>query len=1567
MRASILVLFLFFTGLARGATPAAAVPERAGTTAANVMIELTFTAARTYADPFNDVTLDAVFIDPQGRELRVPAFWAGAQRWKVRYASGVLGRHRFRTDCSSTDDPGLHGVSGDVEVKAYHGKNPLYTHGPLTVSTNRRFLQHADGKPFFWLGDTWWMGLVQRLRWPEDFKTLAADRKEKGFNVIQIVAGLYPDMPPFDPRGANEAGFPWEADYARIRPEYFDAADQRLRYLVEEGFTPCIVGVWGYFLPMMGVEKAKQHWRNLIARYGALPVVWCVAGEANLPWYLAKNFPSDDRSLVKGWTEVARYVRALDPYHRLLTIHPTGINRLSARNAIDDVSLLDFDLLQTPHGQRGAVAPTVRTVRESYADTPVLPVINGEPAYEMLNDSLPTEWSRRMFWLCLLNGAAGHTYGANGIWQVNRRGQPFGPSPHNSPGSTGYGVIAWDEAMNLGGSRQVAFGKKLFERYAWQDFRPHPEWAEFADRAPFAFDDAAWIWFPEGDPARDAPAAKRWFRRTFTLPEGRVLKRARLFISADSQFTARVNKRSAGSGSGAAVCHQFEDLSHLFKAGPNVLAVMAENAPNANANPAGLIARLEIQFADGGSLNFVTDSAWRSSTSEAAGWDTAEFDDATWSSAKVVAAYGAPPWGKINPPNSNDIFGPQSAGIPGVVRIIYVPERGAVKVNHLGRDASYTAALFDPVTGEQQSLPPIQAGAEGSHLFASPSAHDHDWVIILESRRIPATAQRQATLSNDQIAWAFDWSDGPLRSAALENKLSGHRFVFSGGQELALNFSAALDRVAQPFLRLADFPVRAMRLADSQHAIFELESPGLNLGLALHFQLEGATRRKWIELKNETEKELLLLDVELDDLTSEGRAIGGGPGMPVWVEDELFAAIEHPAGWNRAADNRVQLAHYPGQRLLPGATFRSKVALVGVAKAGAANEQFITHLEEKGRRKKRALSVYTPLGINNQWGAAPTLDDEQTLDVLNLMGKWRKQGVQFDYFTLDAGWVDFNSDLTRFRPVAYPHGPRSIIERVESLGMKFGLWFATSWGTQSSWDFPGSYPDGKTTGRPYREGYPLTAGGITFCFAADHYARLFKKAVLHHVSENHARFLKFDGGSYPCSNPAHGHLPGNYAIERAYDNLIDVARSARAAAPDVFVLWYWGHRSPFWALHGDAIFESGLHMEGSGTSPFPTLYYRDSVTLAQDQNAQHATTIPPRQKDSLGVWLADNRWGNFMGKDRWREAMVMDLGRGSLIFPNLWGNLYHLTDDDVGFLARIGALAKRNEALFLHRRNLPGDPFRNEVYGYAHCQGARGFLFLNNVHFAARRVALRLDSSIGLGARPGTRLDVVSRFPTEARLARPDGAPYNAGDALEFWLRPFETLMLEVSPETKSTAPLPVRSISDSQAASFGARLALEPADLDEHMKLRFADAARFQERGFKQKVDAYAGTLPSLEGEQPILAVVVRLRKGGAEWRHKPTVVQIVQALVRIGDQNIQMIPVPDSRQHGNTQAAGCSWVVFKVRLNRGWSGQALKLALHAFLPEGVEAQVETWVVKRWWEENTRPAGDGYYTDAPS
>ncbi|PYU98391.1 MAG: hypothetical protein DMG26_18805, partial [Acidobacteria bacterium] len=156
----------------------------------------------------------------------------------------------------------------------------------------------------------------------------------------------------------------------------------------------------------------------------------------------------------------------------------------------------------------------------------------------------------------------------------------------------------------------------------------------------------------------------------------------------------------------------------------------------------------------------------------------------------------------------------------------------------------------------------------------------------------------------------------------------------------------------------------------------------------------------------------------------------------------------------------------------------------------------------------------------------------------------------------------------------------------------------------------------------------------------------------------------------------------------------------------------------------------------------------------------------------MGVWLADNRWGNFMGSERWREALIMDLGRGNLLFPQLWGDLSLLDDRDVEFLASMQALVKKNELILLARRRAFGDPWKNEVYGWAYFKGGRGLLFANNIHFASRKLVMDLGPALGLEAKPGSALDVVSHFPERRRVTREDGSAFLGGDRAELWLRP---------------------------------------------------------------------------------------------------------------------------------------------------------------------------------------------------
>ena len=437
----------------------------AWTAEANRMAELRFESAKTYADPFNEVTLDAVFTAPDGKTLRVPGFWDGGKTWCVRYASSVVGAHRFSTVCSDPANAALHGVVGEVNVTPYVGDNPLFRHGPVRVADDHRHFAYADGTPFFWLGDTWWMGLSERLHWPQDVQALAADRCAKGFTVVQIVAGLYPDMPAFDERGKGDGGFSWEAGYARIRPEYFDAADKRIQFLVEQGLMPCVVGAWGYHLPWLGADKLKQHWRYVIARWGAWPVVWCAAGEQAMPWYLAENKAADSERQRREWTEIIRTIRATDAFHRPVTTHP----RCKARDDVADASVLDFEMHQSGHGTppEGHAALAL----EGWRGQPVMPVLSGEARYEALeiHPTLGAKEARQAFWAHLLNcGCAGHTYGANGIWQVNQPDRRYG----KSPGGNDWGGTPWSDALRLPGSAQLALAKKFLLTQPWYRLEP---------------------------------------------------------------------------------------------------------------------------------------------------------------------------------------------------------------------------------------------------------------------------------------------------------------------------------------------------------------------------------------------------------------------------------------------------------------------------------------------------------------------------------------------------------------------------------------------------------------------------------------------------------------------------------------------------------------------------------------------------------------------------------------------------------------------------------------------------------------------------------------------------------------------------------------------------------------------------------------------------------------------------------------------------------------------------------------------------------------------------------------
>ena len=440
-------------------TCAALHASAAAQTLTNMAAEVSFQAKTQYANPFMDVELDVLFTDPVGTQVKVPAFWAGDNTWKVRYASPVAGVHLYRTVCTETSDAGLHGVAGRVKIKTYTGDNSLYRHGPLQVAETGKHFVHADGTPFFWLGDTWWKGLCKRLPW-EGFKELTADRKAKGYSVVQIICGPYPDEPEFDLRWKNEGGMPYDKTYTRINPEYFHYADRRIEHLVEQNIVPAIFGAWGYHIHSVGAENMKRYWRYLIARYGAYPVVWVVVGEA-----------------FKGghaWRAVAEYVREIDPYSRVSTIHSN-----CGRDFAQNDALIDFDMMMPAQGGsfdeeaplgdwRYTPIRTSSMVQAAVAKKPSMPVVIGEICYENHMMTNGADLQRLVFWSSFLLGAKGFTYGAEALWQM---------TSETVRGSE-YGFTTWSEAMSFPGAIQLGKAKQFLQGYPWWRFESRPDWVD---------------------------------------------------------------------------------------------------------------------------------------------------------------------------------------------------------------------------------------------------------------------------------------------------------------------------------------------------------------------------------------------------------------------------------------------------------------------------------------------------------------------------------------------------------------------------------------------------------------------------------------------------------------------------------------------------------------------------------------------------------------------------------------------------------------------------------------------------------------------------------------------------------------------------------------------------------------------------------------------------------------------------------------------------------------------------------------------------------------------------------
>jgi hypothetical protein len=340
--------------------------------------------------------------------------------------------------------------------------------GELQVSENGRFLQYADGRPFFYLADTGWEMFHRASR--EEARTYLDTRAEQGFTVIQAVAlaekgGL--DVP-------TPAGHLPLVDEDPARPavvdgpdnDYWDDVGYMIDYANSKGMFVALWAAWGSMVAdgpeVLNSGNAEAYGRFLGQRYGDDDVLWVLGGDREA---------HEEGNTPEVWEALAKGIRDTDPGHHLMSYHPWG-EESSTEMWPNDDTILDFNMIQGGHKDK-PLEEFAEHLSSVYEMEPPMPVIDAEITYE----EHPINWDSDVGWHVaghargaayhqVFAGGFGHAYGDGAVHQFWVPGMEA-PYEVRDP---------WYEALHHEGAWQMQHLKRLmlsrsfFDRIPDQSF-----------------------------------------------------------------------------------------------------------------------------------------------------------------------------------------------------------------------------------------------------------------------------------------------------------------------------------------------------------------------------------------------------------------------------------------------------------------------------------------------------------------------------------------------------------------------------------------------------------------------------------------------------------------------------------------------------------------------------------------------------------------------------------------------------------------------------------------------------------------------------------------------------------------------------------------------------------------------------------------------------------------------------------------------------------------------------------------------------------------------------------------
>jgi hypothetical protein len=329
-----------------------------------------------------------------------------------------------------------------------------------------------------------------------------------------------------------------------------------------------------------------------------------------------------------------------------------------------------------------------------------------------------------------------------------------------------------------------------------------------------------------------------------------------------------------------------------------------------------------------------------------------------------------------------------------------------------------------------------------------------------------------------------------------------------------------------------------------------------------------------------------------------------------------------------------------------------------------------------------------PVFIYNNWSAYDELSDnvpqteELAMRELGEVIRLKKNGVEIDYYVMDAFWFDLWGGYRTWHKKHWPSGPDKWLADCKRNNIKPGMWFSTNLIATHSGRFLEVIPDWKDS---------LGTDGSIMC--------LFDGGYLNHLAstlqmwhDKGVRLFKFDFAYFEAVTPAmKDKFTKEEIIEKNKVAFMHMLQHFRQKNPYVLITGYNGFGGDMENTYTP--FDKKIDPRWLDT--FDTLYCGDprfsdvpmmNIWRSQDNysdhqvSAYHAYGMPIRRIDNCAFMIGKTGTCYYRGHNCWKGMLILELARGG------WVNVYHgnlelLSDGDAKWFAKVQTLYHPLQAL----------------------------------------------------------------------------------------------------------------------------------------------------------------------------------------------------------------------------------------------------------------------------------------------